>query len=172
MQKKIEEDIMDNKKYERALLKEKNNITKLVSKMEDNTVFGDTNKHTSEKYTSGELSSYDNHLGDIGTEVYMQEMQNSLTNHEKFKLNEIDNALYKLENGNYGLCENCNKQIDLDRLEFVPETRLCLDCAKEEERPVNNIESVSIKDTFSGPNLYRSPVEDLVNMNRDMRGRH
>ncbi|MCQ4699271.1 TraR/DksA C4-type zinc finger protein, partial [Paeniclostridium sordellii] len=82
-------------------------------------------QHTSEIFTSGELSSYDNQLADMGTEVYMQEMQNSLTNHEKFKLNEIDNALYKMENGSYGKCENCNKFIDEERLEFIPETRLC-----------------------------------------------
>ncbi|WP_348542220.1 hypothetical protein [Paraclostridium benzoelyticum] len=90
---------MNNKKYEKLLLEEKNNIINLVSEMEDNTVFGNTTEHTSEKYTSGELSSYDNHLADIGSEVYMQEMQNSLTNHEKFKLKEIDNALYKIKNG-------------------------------------------------------------------------
>ncbi|MBC8631020.1 MAG: TraR/DksA C4-type zinc finger protein [Paeniclostridium sp.] len=162
---------MDNKKYQKALLKEKDNLIKLVSKMEDNTVFGDTTNHTSEKYTSGELSSYDNHLGDIGTEVYMQEMQDSLTRHEKLKLNEINDALYKIENGIYGICEKCNKNIDEDRLEFIPEARLCANCAKKEDSHLNNVESVSIKDNFSGPNLYRSPVEDLVNMNRDMRGR-
>lgn len=160
---------MNNKKYENMLLEEKNNIINLVSEMEDNTVFGNTTEHTSEKYTSGELSSYDNHLADIGSEVYMQEMQNSLTNHEKFKLNEIDNALYKIENGSYGICESCKKGIEEDRLDFIPETRLCVDCAKKEERPVNNIESVSIKDNFSGPNLFTREVKDLVDMNRDMR---
>ncbi|CEN89564.1 TraR/DksA C4-type zinc finger protein [Paraclostridium sordellii] len=161
---------MNINKYKNTLLNEKNNIIKLVSEMEDNTLFGNSVQHTSEKFTSGELSSYDNHLADMGTEVYMQEMQNSLTNHEKFKLNEIDNALYKMENGSYGKCENCNKCIDEERLEFIPETRLCAKCAKEDDRPVNNIESVSIKDNFSGPNLYTKVVEDLVNMNRDMRG--
>lgn len=100
---------MNTTKYKNKLLEEKNNILKLVSKMEDNTIFGDTVKHTSEKYTSSELSSYDNHLGDIGTDVFMKEMQNSLTNHEKFKLNEIENALYKIEKGNYGFCENVIK---------------------------------------------------------------
>ena len=42
---------------------------------------------------------------------------------------------------------------------------------QKKDSHLNNVESVSIKDNFSGPNLYRSPVEDLVNMNRDMRGR-
>lgn len=160
---------MNNKKYEKMLLEEKKNIINLVSEMEDNTVFGNTTEHTSEKYTSGELSSYDNHLADIGSEVYMQEMQNSLTNHEKFKLNEIENALYKIKNGSYGICESCKKTIEEDRLDFIPETRLCLNCAKKEDRPINNIESVSVKDNFSGPNLFTRTVEDLVDMNRDQR---
>ncbi len=158
---------MNTTKYKNKLLEEKNNILKLVSKMEDNTIFGDTLKHTSEKYTSSELSSYDNHLADIGTDVFMEEMQNSLTNHEKFKLSEVENALYKIEKGNYGFCEKCNQNIDEDRLEFLPETRLCSNCSKKEERVVNDVESISIKDNFSGPNLFTNVVEDLVDMNRN-----
>ena len=60
---------MDINKYKNTLLNEKNNIIKLVSEMEDNTLFGNSVQHTSEKFTSGELSSYDNHLADMGTEV-------------------------------------------------------------------------------------------------------
>ena len=72
---------MNINKYKEKLLKEKEKLTGLISEMRDNTVFGNTTNHTNEKYTSGELSSYDNHPADIGTEVYMQDMQNSLTNH-------------------------------------------------------------------------------------------
>lgn len=158
---------MDNKKYKKILMKEKENITHLVSEMKDNTVFGNTVEHTSEKYTTGELSSYDNHFADIGTDVFMQEMQNSLTDHEKMKLNNINDALYKIENGTYGICERCSKHIDEERLEFIPETKLCTCCAKEVDIPINEIESVSVKDNFSGPNLFTNVVEDLVDMNRD-----
>ena len=64
--------------YRKKLEKEKDKINKTISEMEDNTLFGDITKHTSEKYSTGELSSYDNHIGDIGTDVYMHEMDNSL----------------------------------------------------------------------------------------------
>lgn len=158
---------MNTKKYEKLLLDEKNNIINLVSEMNDNTLFGNTTHHTSEKYTTGELSSYDNHLADLGTEVFMQEMQNSLTNHEKYKLSEIDNALYKIKNNTYGICERCSNNIEKERLDFIPETRYCISCSKEVERPVNNIESVSVKDNFSGPNLFTQTVEELVDINRD-----
>ena len=98
---------MNINKYKEKLLKEKEKLTGLISEMRDNTVFGNITNHTSERYTSGELSSYDNHPADIGTEVYMQDMQNSLTNHEEGKLNK-------------------------DRLDILPETNLCSNCAKNQ----------------------------------------
>lgn len=158
---------MDNQKYRKILLKEKSNITNLVGEMKDNTLFGDTTEHTSEKYTTSELSSYDNHLADLGTELYIQEMQNSLTNHQRMKLSNINDALARIDNGTYGICENCKNTIDENRLEFIPETNLCSCCAKEIDGPVHGMESVSIKDNFSGPNLFTTVVEDLVDMSRD-----
>ncbi|MBO3445340.1 TraR/DksA C4-type zinc finger protein [Clostridium sp. CCUG 7971] len=123
---------MDINKYKKELLNEKEKIEKLIVEMQDNTMFGNTTKHSSERYTSGELSSYDNHSADMGTEVYMQDMQNSLTIHERGKLDNIENALYKIENGTYGVCEQCHKKIDEDRLDIVPETNLCAHCSKHQ----------------------------------------
>lgn len=123
---------MNINKYKEKLLKEKEKLTGLISEMRDNTVFGNITNHTSERYTSGELSSYDNHPADIGTEVYIQDMQNSLTNHEEGKLNNIEDALYKIENGTYGICDICHQQIDKDRLDILPETNLCSNCAKNQ----------------------------------------
>ncbi|WP_042271689.1 TraR/DksA C4-type zinc finger protein [[Clostridium] dakarense] len=130
---------MDANKYKKELLNEKEKIEKLIIEMQDNTVFGNTTKHTSERYTSGELSSYDNHSADMGTEVFMQDMQNSLTIHERGKLDNIENALYKIENGTYGVCEQCHKNIDEDRLDIMPETSLCAHCAKNQpETPITS----------------------------------
>ncbi len=123
---------MNTNKYRDILLQEKRNLIGLIGEMKDNTVFGNTTNHTSEKYSSGELSSYDNHPADMGTEVYMQDMQNSLTIHEQGKLNNIENALQKIENGTYGICDKCHKNIGEDRLEFIPETDLCSSCAMQE----------------------------------------
>lgn len=123
---------MDINKYKNELQNQKQKITNLIGEMQDNTVFGNTHNHTSEKYTSGELSSYDNHPADMGTEVYMQDMQNSLTIHEKGQLNNIENALLKIENGTYGICDQCKNKIDEDRLDILPETNLCSCCAKNQ----------------------------------------
>ena len=92
--------------YRKKLEKERDKISKTIKEMEDNTLFGDTTKHTSEKYSTGELSSYDNHIGAIGTDVYMQDMDNSLIDHQKYVLNGINEALNKVNDGNYGICSN------------------------------------------------------------------
>jgi RNA polymerase-binding transcription factor DksA len=123
---------MNINKYREKLLKDKENLTGLITEMRDNTLFGDTTNHTSERYSSGELSSYDNHPADIGTDVYMQDMQNSLTNHEEGRLNNIEDALNKIEDGSYGICNVCHQQIDEDRLDILPETNLCSNCAKNQ----------------------------------------
>ena len=77
---------MNTNDYKKKLEKEKAELENLITEMKDNTLFGDTTNHTSEKYSSGELSSYDNHPSDIGTDVYMNDMQNSLTNHQEYQL--------------------------------------------------------------------------------------
>ena len=123
---------MDIQKYKKQLLEQKNKLTDLISDMKDNTLFGNTTNHTSERYTSGELSSYDNHPADIGTDVYMQDMQNSLTNHEQGRLNNIEDALSKIEIGTYGICDICHNAIDKDRLDILPETNLCSNCANNQ----------------------------------------
>ena len=46
-------------------------------------------------------------------------------------LNEIDDALRKLEAGTYGLCESCGEPIPEARLEAMPSARLCISCASK-----------------------------------------
>ncbi len=43
-------------------------------------------------------------------------------------LNDVDNALLKVKDGTYGMCESCGKRIGADRLEFRPTSTRCVDC--------------------------------------------
>lgn len=156
---------MNSGKYKKILLEEKNKITSLISEMQDNTVFGNTTEHTSEKYTTSELSSYDNHPADIGTDLYMQDMQSSLTTHEKSRLTEIDSALYKIENGTYGVCEQCKNKIDEDRLEILPETNLCSNCAKEQLNPSETSTNFDHISQREAPRMYDLVIQELDEMN-------
>ena len=49
-------------------------------------------------------------------------------------LREINEALARIEQGNYGLCENCQQLILKERLKAVPYARYCIDCQRKAER--------------------------------------
>ena len=154
--------------YRKKLEKERDKISKTIKEMEDNTLFGDTTKHTSEKYSTGELSSYDNHIGDIGTDVYMQDMDNSLIDHQKYVLNGINKALNKVNDGNYGICSNCHKKIEQDRLDLIPETTLCATCAKEIDTSPDESESMDKNPLNSYNDMYYSEyIKDLTDLNKN-----
>jgi len=46
---------------------------------------------------------------------------------------DLEDAVERLEEGTYGICESCGRPIDIERLEALPQTRLCIDCAREKE---------------------------------------
>ena len=47
------------------------------------------------------------------------------------RLEDVQNALARLEKGNYGQCERCGKEINPERLEAIPTARLCISCKQE-----------------------------------------
>ncbi|WP_024621879.1 TraR/DksA family transcriptional regulator [Metaclostridioides mangenotii] len=158
---------MDFNKYKEELLNEKDKLNKLIGKMEDNTVFGDTTKHTSEKYSSGELSSYDNHIGDIGTDVFMQDMQNSLITHEEGRLYQVDKALDRIDEGTYGTCEECKSSIEKDRLDIIPETNLCNKCAKEMDNYPDDRRDLDKNLINKKQYFYSEYLTDLTDLNKN-----
>jgi DnaK suppressor protein len=52
------------------------------------------------------------------------------------KLEDIEHAIRQAQEVGYGICENCGKKIDPERLEIFPETTLCVDCKRLQERMV------------------------------------
>jgi len=77
--------------------------------------------------SSGELSSYDNHPADEGTELYEREKDLALNEHTERELKDINHALRAIENNTYGICEVCGKEIAYERLEALPTTTFCKD---------------------------------------------
>ena len=47
------------------------------------------------------------------------------------RLDEVEQALVKLDQGSYGVCESCSRPIDAARLEALPSARRCIDCASK-----------------------------------------
>jgi RNA polymerase-binding transcription factor DksA len=81
-----------------------------------------------------EISSYDQHPADIGTEVFEHEKNQSLLEQVEYQLTEIEQAFERLEAGRYGICEDCGKRIPAERLDAMPAARFCVDDQAKAER--------------------------------------
>jgi RNA polymerase-binding transcription factor DksA len=98
----------------------------------------DDEGHTSESESDslGELSSYDQHQADVGTETFEREKDLSILEQVEAELADVEHALRRLDDGTYGTCEVCGKAIPDERLEAMPAARLCLEHQAEAEREV------------------------------------
>lgn len=65
---------------------------------------------------------------------YTKEFLFSLSDSERKQLFLIDDALRRIEKGEYGLCQMCHKEIGKKRLEVVPWAPFCIDCQEKEEQ--------------------------------------
>src|SRR5205807_9643056 len=78
----------------------------------------------------GGLSNAPMHLGDLGTEAYLQELNSTLLENEEYLANEALAAIRRIDDGTFGRCENCGKPIIQARLDALPSTRHCAMCAE------------------------------------------
>ncbi len=76
---------------------------------------------------------YSNHMADAGTEVFEQARDVSLVRQLHRSYKDVQQALKKFEDGIYGICESCGANIDLARLEAVPEAHYCVRCQTRRE---------------------------------------
>jgi DnaK suppressor protein len=58
---------------------------------------------------------------------------NALLKQQRHELSEVEHALGKIASGNYGICEKSGEKISLDRLRAEPQTRYCIEHAREAE---------------------------------------
>jgi len=79
---------------------------------------------------TGDLSSMPIHMADIGTDNYEQEFALGLLDSERKLLKEISDALRRIEEGQYGICEGTGKPISKARLEASPWARYCVEYAR------------------------------------------
>jgi RNA polymerase-binding transcription factor DksA len=77
-----------------------------------------------------ELSNAPFHLGDMGTEEYLYDLNTTLLANEQYIVSESREALRRMDEDAYGVCENCGQAIAKARLEAIPYTRYCVKCAE------------------------------------------
>jgi DnaK suppressor protein len=79
---------------------------------------------------AGDLSNAPMHLGDMGTEEFLQDINATLLENEQFLVNEARDALRRIDEGTFGRCEECGQQIPWERLDALPYARFCTRCAE------------------------------------------
>jgi RNA polymerase-binding protein DksA len=113
---------IDTNHFRDVLLAERKRIVAALENLKNE------NPGTVEEETGEETS--DQHLADTATAMHDRELDYGLTENEEDLLTAIDAALRRIEDGTYGICSNCGKPIGEERLEALPWTDLCIDCAK------------------------------------------
>lgn len=108
--------------YKELLLQQGRDIERTIDGMKENDMA------EQDKYSPTELSSYDNHPAELGTILFQIGLNSALRVHEEQLLKEIHDALGRIDEGTYGKCAFCGKEISEERLEAIPYTRLCKDC--------------------------------------------
>jgi RNA polymerase-binding transcription factor DksA len=85
---------------------------------------------------AGEMSLYRLHPADVGTESHDQEQDFLLSSVEGRRLYQIDEALQRLYKTpeEFGTCSVCGRQIEMERLEVIPETTLCVEHALQADQ--------------------------------------
>jgi RNA polymerase-binding protein DksA len=114
----------DLEKFKAILLRKRAELVGDVSTMENEALKGE----------SGSLSNLPQHIAEQGSEAYEQSLALDLAAADRKLIKEIDDALKRIEDGTYGVCELTGKPIKAERLEELPWARYSIEAARELER--------------------------------------
>jgi RNA polymerase-binding protein DksA len=135
------------KKYRRLLLKKKKQILERYLKKEQTQA------------VLSEESAQPRDLEDYALIDLTEEILGQLSDIEIEILRAIDDALERIKNGTYGICEVCGKEIEEERLQAVPWTTLCIQHAKEREM-IEETPDLRYKQYFDSLTVRENPVSE------------
>ena len=118
----------DLEQFRKLLLAKRRTLVTDVSAMERAAL------QTSRQDASGDLSKMPLDMADIGTDNYEQEFTLGLIETEQATLQEIDEALERIDGKAFGKCVNCERPIPLARLKVKPHAKYCIECKRREEK--------------------------------------
>jgi RNA polymerase-binding protein DksA len=127
--------------FKQLLLQKRREILGNVVSMENDTL----------RKENTDLSHMPLHMGDMGSDTFEVENSLNLVDSERKMLAEIDQALGRIEAGNFGLCLGCGKPIGRARLTAIPWTKYTIEFASQLEQglvedPENSITDRSDED--------------------------
>lgn len=100
-------------------------LAKRKETLEEIEEFKELNKDQQE---SNENSAYPFHMAELGTDAQEREKSYMFTERLNTYLKHVNEALYRIEKGEFGICTDCGEEISRERLEAVPHTQLCVEC--------------------------------------------
>lgn len=118
----------DLKAYKGLLLKKKEELLEGIDHVSIDTL------KKSQKEASGDISAYTYHMADVATDTYDREFSMGMGSAEREALYEVNEALKRIEEASYGVCESCRNLISKTRLKAVPHAKLCLKCQQAKEK--------------------------------------
>ena len=95
-------------------------------------IVGDVKKINESSKEMGQDGIQD--IGDEAANIYNKQILLSLNENERTMLQEVDEALDRIEDGTYGTCDECGGPIDLKRLEVRPVSKHCVPCKTKLEK--------------------------------------
>ncbi len=114
---------LDLEKFRKQLLEEKERLIR------EHRAAG---MHNSEE--GYELADYDNHPADAASETFERTKDYAIDENYRDMLERINEALRKIDDNTYGICDRCGIEINPNRLKAIPYATLCIDCQEAIER--------------------------------------
>lgn len=114
--------------FKKLVLKKKEEILDEIKHISEDTL------KKSQKEASGDISGYTYHMADVATDTYDREFSLGLASNERKLIYEFDDTLKRIEEGTFGVCEECKSLIAKNRLKAVPYARLCVKCQQKKEK--------------------------------------
>ena len=88
----------------------------------------------SQKDSSGDISGHALHMADVATDMYDREFNLGLASNDRELLYKVEEALARIEENTYGVCQSCHKSIAVARLKAIPYVETCLKCQEKIEK--------------------------------------
>jgi RNA polymerase-binding protein DksA len=119
---------IDRDRFRTTLLEERERVEKAIANLRDDHAGSLDDEVEELSYTS------DNHLAETATATLGREIDYTLGENSEEVLSQIDAALKRIDDGTYGTCVRCGREIAPERLEAYPWASLCIECKREAER--------------------------------------
>ncbi len=112
-------------KFRKLLFKKRDEMLKDLGQLKDREMASTL------KDASGENAAYSFHMADVGTDNMEREKAFFFATREGKFLNHIEQALQRIESGDYGKCSDCENPIPQERLMAVPTATKCVPCKEK-----------------------------------------